>query len=77
MLSRTKLDEILGGYRGGPKVDEKRLCRLVSDFSRIMVENPSIEQMEVNPLIATSHDILAVDTRVIIAKANRQLRTKS
>jgi acyl-CoA synthetase (NDP forming) len=77
MLSRTKLDEILGGYRGGPKVDENRLCRLVSDFSRIMVENPSIEQMEVNPLIATSHDILAVDTRVIIAKANRQLRTKS
>ena len=71
MLSLTKLDKILGGYRGGPKVDERRLGLLVSSFSRIMVENPSIEQMEVNPLIATAREILAVDTRVILAKSDR------
>jgi len=71
MLSLTKLDKILGGYRGGPRVDERRLCRLVSTFSRMMVENPSIEQMDVNPLIATAREILAVDTRVILAKSDR------
>ena len=71
MLSLTKLDEILGGYRGGPKADVRGLGRLVSSFSWILVENPAIEQIEVNPLIVTHRDVLAVDTRVIIAKGNK------
>ena len=58
--------KILGGYRGGPRVDVNRLCEVVSTFSSIMVDNPSIEQMEVNPLIATRNRILAVDTRVTL-----------
>ncbi len=77
MLSLTKLDKILGGYRGGPRVDERRLGRLVSNFSMMMVKNPSIEQMEVNPLIATAREILAVDTRVILAKSDREFGTGS
>ena len=68
MLSLTKLDRILGGYRGGPKVNLERLGRLVSSFSRIMFDNPSIGQIEVNPLIATARGVLAVDTRVVLDK---------
>ena len=66
MISRLRLGAVLGGYRGGPKVDHSELLRTVSDFSRIMVENPTIEQMEVNPLMASGKSILAVDTRVIL-----------
>jgi len=43
-----------------------RLAKVVSDFSRIMVENPGIEQMEVNPLMATADAILSVDARVLL-----------
>ena len=65
MLIGEALAKALSGYRGGPRVNLSRLCEVVSAFSRIMVENPSIEQMELNPLVATRNRILAVDTRVI------------
>ena len=69
MLIGERIGRVLGGYRGGPKVDVSRLCKMVSDFSRAMVDNPSIEQMEVNPLIATDRFVYAVDTRVILRRA--------
>jgi acyl-CoA synthetase (NDP forming) len=69
MIAKTRLSAILEGYRGGPKVDLTDLSELISRFSRIMVENPSIEQIEINPLIATAHRLYAVDTRAFVAPA--------
>ena len=68
MLIGETLAKILGGYRGGPRVSTKRLCEVVSAFSSVMVDNPSIEQMEVNPLVATRNRVLAVDARVLIRR---------
>jgi acetyltransferase len=65
-LITEALAQILGGYRGGPRVNINRLCEVVSVFSRIMIDNPSIDQMEVNPLVATRNRILAVDARVML-----------
>ncbi len=70
MVAQTKLGRALEGYRGGPKVKAGRLRKIVSDFSRIMVENPSIQQMEVNPLIATRDEIMSVDARATLAEAH-------
>lgn len=66
VLAQTKLSRILEGYRGGPKANVGRLCRVVSDFSNIMVDNPRIDQMEVNPLMAKADRVLSVDARVIL-----------
>lgn len=68
MLTRIRLGRVLEGYRGGPKVKIGRLSQVVSDFSKIMVENPTISQVEVNPLIATEDQILAVDARVMLGR---------
>jgi len=66
MLIGETLVKVLGGYRGGPKVNINRVCEVVSAFSSILVDNPSIEQMEVNPLVATRSRILAVDARIML-----------
>jgi acyl-CoA synthetase (NDP forming) len=66
MLIGDTLAMVLDGYRGGPRVSATRLCEAVSAFSRIMIDNPSIEQMEVNPLVATRSRILAVDARIVL-----------
>ena len=66
MLIEETLTKALGGYRGEPRVKIGRLCKIVSTFSGIMVDTPSIEQMEVNPLVATRDRILAVDARVTL-----------
>ncbi len=70
MIGRTKLQGVLGGYRGGPKVSLGALCRVISSFSRIMVDNPSIGQIEVNPLIANSRRVLAVDARAVLGSGS-------
>ena len=69
MLIGETLAKVLGGYRGGPRVSIKRLCEVVSAFSSIMVDNPLIEQMEVNPLVVTRNRVLAVDARVLLGGA--------
>jgi hypothetical protein len=66
LLVWDRLALLLDGYRGGPRVGVGRLCRLVSRFSRIMIDNPSIEQVEVNPLVATKDRLLSVDARIIV-----------
>jgi len=65
-LSQGRLGKILGGYRGGPKADINRLADAISSFSRIMPENPRIDQMEINPLMVNEKGVLAVDVRVIL-----------
>ena len=59
---------MLKGYRGSPAVDVGSLSRIVSNFSRIMVQNPHVDQMEVNPLVASGKGALAVDTRVVLSR---------
>ncbi|MBI3859590.1 MAG: acetate--CoA ligase family protein [Thaumarchaeota archaeon] len=68
MIKRTKLAKVLEGYRGGTKVDVGALARTVAKFSKAMFENPSIAEMEVNPLVASGRSFLAVDARVVIAR---------
>ncbi len=70
MIGRTKLQVVLAGYRGGPKVNIGALCRVISSFSRIMADNPVIDQIEVNPLIVTGRGALAVDARAVLASGS-------
>jgi succinyl-CoA synthetase beta subunit len=64
LISRTKLSPMLTGFRGGRVVDMARLTEVISNFSKILVENPSVDEIEINPLIATDHGIFAVDARI-------------
>jgi acetyltransferase len=66
MLAKTNLGRVLVGYRGGPRANADRLARVVSRFSRIMVENPPIEQIEVNPLMVSGDEVVAVDARAVL-----------
>lgn len=68
LISRTKARSLLGGYRGGPRVDLTQLAAIVSRFSRILAENPSIEQIEANPLIASASGLAAVDVRAMATR---------
>jgi acetyltransferase len=63
ILRQAEFARVLEGYRGGLKIDLGLLGRAVSDFSRILPENPTIDQVEANPLIVTSNKIFAVDAR--------------
>ncbi|HVP23871.1 MAG TPA: acetate--CoA ligase family protein [Conexivisphaerales archaeon] len=63
MILSVRTAPVLQGYRGGPKVDVERLAELLARFSKILTENPSIEELEVNPMIVRGDRIVAVDVR--------------
>lgn len=68
MLGELKMRKIIDGYRGLPKVDVKVLAEKISTFSRIIFENPSIKQFEINPVIAAGDRLVAVDARGLIQR---------
>jgi acyl-CoA synthetase (NDP forming) len=65
-LERLRGAAILHGVRGRPGVDLDALARLVAAVGRLMVEDPSIAEVDLNPVIASSSDAIAVDALVVL-----------
>jgi len=63
MLDELRMAPVLRGARGRPPVDVAALAETVSRFSRLAAELPELAELEVNPLIADSRRVVAVDAR--------------
>ena len=70
MLEQTKIFKALKGVRGRKSVDMKVLENLMVQFSRIVAEQPWIKEMDINPLLASEEQIIALDARVILHDLN-------
>jgi succinyl-CoA synthetase beta subunit len=69
MINELKMKKILEGFRDLPPVNLEKLAEKISEFSKIAWENPSIRQLEINPLIASGDRFMAVDVRGLISKS--------
>lgn len=67
MLSELKLARLLHGVRGEAPVDLSAAAEVVSSFSRLIVDIPELQEVEVNPLVAGPGGVLAVDARARLA----------
>jgi acetyltransferase len=70
MMERTKIYEALKGVRGRGSVDLDELEKLIVRFSQIVVEQPWIAEMDINPLLASEEKLLALDARVVLHHAD-------
>jgi acetyltransferase len=66
MMERTKVYSALKGVRGRASVDMAALEQLMVRFSELVVEEPAIAELDINPLLASSTRLLALDARVIL-----------
>jgi acetyltransferase len=66
MMEQTRVYEALKGVRGRPPVDLGALERVLVRFSRLVVEQPWIKEIDINPLLASPERLLALDARVIL-----------
>jgi acetate---CoA ligase (ADP-forming) subunit beta len=57
---------LLVGYRGCPPVDTARLENMLLAVARLAQENPSIKEIDLNPVIARGDGAVAVDARVVL-----------
>lgn len=66
LMERTKVFKALKGVRGNKPVDLEALEKLLVRFSYLVVENPEIKEIDINPLLASSEGLVALDARVIL-----------
>jgi acetyltransferase len=70
MMETTKIYHALQGVRGRKSVDMAALENLMVRFSELVVENPRIKEIDINPLLASPDRLLALDARVVLHEAS-------
>jgi acetyltransferase len=69
-MEQTHIFKALKGVRGRPPVDLVALENLLVHFSQLVVEQPRIAEIDLNPLLASSEGLLALDARVLLHDAS-------
>ncbi len=66
MMEQTRIFRALQGVRGRKAVDVPALEQLLVRFSQLVVEQPLIKEIDINPLLATPERLIALDARVVL-----------
>lgn len=66
MMEQTKVFAALQGVRGRASVDLAALERLLVRFSQLVVEQPWIKEVDINPLLVSAEKLVALDARVVL-----------
>ncbi|MHC4612666.1 MAG: bifunctional acetate--CoA ligase family protein/GNAT family N-acetyltransferase [Planctomycetota bacterium] len=66
MMERTRIFTVLKGVRGKAPVDIAALEQLIVRFSQLVVEQPWIKEIDINPLLASADRLIALDARVVL-----------
>ena len=66
MMEQTRIFEALKGVRGRAPVNLAALEELLVRFSHLVVEQPWIAEIDINPLLASSERLIALDARVVV-----------
>lgn len=64
MISRTRVSKLLAGYRNRPAADSDAICRILIQVSHLISDIPEIVELDINPLLADAHGVIALDARV-------------
>lgn len=65
MLHSLRLFPLLAGYRGRPGVDLDQLKNVILKFGHMAEELPELITGEINPLLVTADQVMALDARMI------------
>jgi acetyl-CoA synthetase (ADP-forming) len=66
MIEEIRSFPLLKGVRGQPASDEEAISQILLATSRIMLENPQIQQIDLNPVIVYAKGASVVDARIIL-----------
>jgi acetyltransferase len=66
MMEQTNILKALKGVRGRKPVDLAALEDLLVRFSQLVVEQPWVKEIDINPLLASPERIIALDARVVV-----------
>lgn len=69
MMERTLIHRALQGVRGRTPVNLGAVEELLVRFSQLVVEQPRIKEIDINPLLVSAEQIVALDARILLHPA--------
>ena len=67
LISRTRVAKLLAGYRDRPPADIDAICRTLIQVSHLVTDIAEIAELDINPLLADSNGVIALDARAHVA----------
>ncbi|TWU24423.1 Succinyl-CoA ligase [ADP-forming] subunit alpha [Novipirellula galeiformis] len=69
MLESLRAWPLLGAYRGRDPVDLDQLVEVLMRISYLVADAPEILELDINPLLATPTEVVALDARIVLQRA--------
>ena len=66
MITQLKAYPLLTGFRNTPPADIDALVAILLSVSRLVMENPEIKELDLNPVLAYQKGAKTVDARIIL-----------
>jgi acetyltransferase len=66
LMEQTRIYTALKGVRGRAPVDLFALERVLIRFGQLVIEQPWIKEIDINPLVASPERIVALDARIVL-----------
>jgi acetyltransferase len=67
MMRETRIYRLLKGYRDRPAADMDAIAMVLVRLSYLVARHEEIRELDINPLLADEHGVIALDARVAIA----------
>ena len=74
MITGLKAAPILKGVRGQSGINIKLFAETIAKISNLLTVVPEIAEIDLNPLMATEKDLIAVDVRIRLEKTDKKLQ---
>ncbi|MGC8745071.1 MAG: GNAT family N-acetyltransferase [Candidatus Saccharicenans sp.] len=65
LLEQLKSWPLIKGYRGRPGANLDKLIEIIIRFSYLVADYPEIKEIDINPLLVSPTEVLALDARII------------
>jgi len=66
LVENTRIYKRLQGYRDRAPADLESICLTLVKVSQLVCDVPEIVELDINPMFADSHGVLAVDARIML-----------
>jgi len=66
MIHKIKGFPLLGGFRSKPKTDINAIINALLKVSDLVIQNPEIYEMNLNPIFIYNSGLICVDARIIL-----------
>jgi len=69
LISRTRVSKLLAGYRDHPPARLDAIGDVLIALSQMLADLPELAELDINPLLADAHGVIALDARLRVTRA--------